>query len=162
MAAIELKSRDKHKIYAYIDDEDVELVNSYTWTWGSGYARTRVKQEDGSYLSIQMHRLICPVSPDLVVDHIDHDRLNNRRSNLRPATILENNWNRRKLDSCTSQYLGVSKDTWRTEKWRASIMVERRKYDLGLFDTEEEAAYVRDQAAMQLRGEFANLNFEYN
>jgi hypothetical protein len=109
---------------------------------------------------IYMHRCVLGVPPDLTVDHVDGDGLNNQRSNLRPATRSQNNANR--LSCGSSGYRGVES---RNGTFRASIaeVPERRHVRrfirLGIFETAEEAARAYDQAASARWGEFARLNF---
>ena len=90
-------------------------------------------------------------------DHINHDTLDNRTSNLRPATCLQNMRNRRKITVGTSAYKGVyrHKKSWR---WCARITIGRRARTLGSFDDEVSAARAYDAAARQHFGEFAFTN----
>ncbi len=102
-----------------------------------------------------MHRQIIGVTGRTEVDHINGDRLDNRRSNLRAATRQQNSWNSgaQRRRSRTSRYKGVSFDKSRG-LWTAHILNK----NLGRFDTEEEAALTYDKAATELFGEFAYLN----
>ncbi|MHC4574071.1 MAG: HNH endonuclease [Planctomycetota bacterium] len=104
-----------------------------------------------------MHREICCAPRGVVVDHIDGNGLNNRKSNLRLCTVRQNLWNRRPAGG-TSLYKGVC---WRAEKkkWAARITCRDRRHHLGYFDTEMEAADAYDKKAAALFGEFAYLNF---
>jgi hypothetical protein len=101
-----------------------------------------------------MHQVLFPDSEE--IDHIDHDGLNNRRSNLRAATSSQNKMNRRKRSGTSSAFLGVSSNG---EKWRAQLVAHGQKYELGLFNSEIEAARARDAKAKELHGMFAVLNF---
>jgi len=93
----------------------------------------------------------------LFVDHIDHNGLNNRRSNLRLCTLAQNN---RNMVSRTgsSKYKGVC---WHggTKKWNAKIRLNRKCYHIGLFTDEIAAAKAYDKKAKELHGQFACLNF---
>ncbi len=96
------------------------------------------------------------------VDHINGDGLDNRKDNLRIVTIAENNYNKRKSKNVrSSQYKGVSIDK-RTNRWRAIIYYKYRKINLGMFGDEIDAARAYDEAANELFGEFAKLNFSDN
>jgi hypothetical protein len=104
-----------------------------------------------------MHRLILPDTE--MVDHINHDGLDNRRSNLRPATQGQNQGNVTKTSrATTSQYKGVS---WypRYCKWIARAPRGARQATIGYFDSEVDAALAYDYVAREYFGEFACLNF---
>lgn len=123
-----------------------------------GYRRVRV---DGRYYYI--HRLvwwICTgkeVPEDLMIDHIDGNRLNNDIDNLRLATALENQYNKFRQSNGTSQYKGVWYDSVKGF-WKASIRLHDKRLYIGQFDTELEAALAYDKYAIELQGEFAKLN----
>ncbi len=91
-------------------------------------------------------------------DHIDGNGLNNRRSNLRPASNSQQVANQGVRSDNTSGYKGV---TWREDrgKWEAKIQSGGKRRCLGLFDDKIEAAKVYDHAALEAFGEFAVLNF---
>lgn len=83
--------------YAVIDIEDSELIKSFSWfVHKDGYAQTNLHPYgDGRSYKLFMHRLILKAPPDMEVDHINHNRLDNRRVNLRICTKSENQLNRR-------------------------------------------------------------------
>ena len=107
------------------------------------------------------HRVIWAMQtgawPEIGLDHIDRDRLNNRIENLRLATQKENLANVTAHKDSTSKYVGVS---WhkRDKAWRAVIGDGYKTTHLGYFASEIEAARAYDAAKRHL-GEFANLNF---
>jgi predicted Zn-ribbon and HTH transcriptional regulator len=103
-----------------------------------------------------MHQLIAGSRN---VDHVDGNGLNNRRSNLRPATKSQNGANARKNPGKTSRYKGVFWDRERSA-WQAKIMVNRKALSLGRFASEEDAALAYDLAAREAFGEFALTNFQ--
>ncbi len=106
-----------------------------------------------------MHQEIIQVPKGMVVDHINHDGMDNRDANLRAATRAQNMRNRRKISkSSSSKYKGV---TWKKDrsKWEASITFERKYIFLGHFENEIDAARAYDEAAKKYHGEFACLNF---
>jgi hypothetical protein len=144
--------------FAVIDAEDYDRVSQYNWCavdfdhcW---YAHTF--KRDGTPLS--MHRLITNAPKGLLVDHIDHSGLNNRKSNLRLCTNSQNQQNKRPTRGSTSRYKGV--DRWNFhKKFRARITHNGKRIHLGYFDSEIDAAKAYDKKAKELFGKFAYLNF---
>jgi hypothetical protein len=100
-----------------------------------------------------MHSLLTGWS---IVDHIDHDGLNNVRSNLRPATKGLNIRNSRAHTRGVSPYKGVSRTR---KRWKSQISANGVHYHLGHYDSQEEAALAYDRAAQEHFGEWAALNF---
>lgn len=94
--------------------------------------------------------------PD-ILDHINGDKKDNRLVNLRAATVQQNNYNQRKQKNTTSKYKGVS---WhpRHQKWQARIRINGKQKHLGYYTSEEEAYAAYCKVAVELHGEFANLN----
>lgn len=146
-------------LIALVDDLDYELVTRYPWGIKRGrrdtvYAYRQWWDENRGHHGQFMHCLIMGV---VGVDHIDHDGLNNLRSNLRVASAAQNAQNRQKIKGATSRFKGV---TWSSphQRWFVSLKVNRRQKYLGLFDDEIEAAKVYDVAALEHFGEFAATN----
>ncbi len=106
-----------------------------------------------------MHQLLLPDAT--IADHIDGDGLNNRRSNLRPASEAQNAAHARKGKNNTSGFKGVDQNGGRSS-WRARILVNGKSLYLGRFSTKEEAARAYDAAALVHFGEFAILNFPHD
>ncbi len=144
---------------ALVDDEDFEFLNQWKWRAnGHGdwqYAIRNFSLGGGKKKIVKMHRQILGITDSKILcDHRDGDRLNNQKSNLRIATQSQNNANRKGIG--VSGYLGVFKSG---NKWMARIRQPKkdRKY-LGTFDTKEQAALAYNMAAIEVHGEFANLN----
>lgn len=107
-------------------------------------------------VNVYLHHIVFGGRPRLgVVDHINRDQLDNRRSNLRAATQMENIWNA-PCKPERSGYRGVRKQG---QRWIAQISIDGSKQYLGTFDSAELAAKAYDDAALRLRGEFAQLNY---
>jgi len=138
---------------ALVDDEDLPLVAQYQWRIHSdGY----VVYQQPNRKVLWLHRVILRLSDDdpRISDHKDGNRLDNRKSNLRPATHAQNGINRGPNNAPkTSKFKGVS---WysRDSKWRAQL----RRKNLGYFVDEIQAAKVYNEAALARFGEFAKLN----
>jgi len=141
-----------------VDDEDLKHFGFYTCSLQSGYIHVTLLNRDVRLL----HRLIVNPPADLDVDHIDRNRLNNRKENLRLATKSEQAANKTLTVLNTSGFKGVSFHN-KSGKWRASISVKfgtkSQHLHLGLFQNPIEAAAAYDRAALKHQGEFANLNF---
>lgn len=148
--------------FAIVDDDDYDFLMQWKWHLHGGknswYAARSAKLPcKNKQSTILMHRIILGVGNGEFVDHINGDKLDNRRSNLRRCNLVQNAQNRKPLIKSTSKYLGVSKDKTR-DKWRAMIVVDNKKLWLGRFDSEEDAANAYNQMAKIHFKEFANLN----
>ena len=149
-------------LWAIVDPEWYERLQKYKWHAKGGkgecYA-ARGYRRKGKTVVEWMHKVILPVPRGFVVDHINRNTLDNRRANLRIATLGQNAMNsRRRGKTGGSKYKGVSWDK-NAKNWRAMIHVNRRAMYLGGFDDEVEAAKAYDRAAKKECGEFAKLNF---
>jgi hypothetical protein len=142
--------------YAYVDAADYEWLNQWAWHLEDGYALRCDKGKRGK--RILMHRQIMQPAKGMVVDHIDGNKANNCRVNLRVCTCSENSRNHRKRSDSFLAYKGVFYDK-RRHKWGARCQYRRDRIWLGYFDNEVEAARAYDRKAVELFGEFARLNF---
>lgn len=142
--------------FAKVDDEDFELVSKFHWHMdGAGYARTNVWSENKKP---RMHRIILnDTDTKSHIDHINGDKLDNRKLNLRILSCSQNLMNRGPQANNSSGYKGVVFDRLRN-KWRAEICVEKKRKYLGRFDTAEEAALAYNQASIKYHGEFGYIN----
>jgi HNH endonuclease/AP2 domain len=143
--------------FALVDDADYAQLAQSKWHIDHGYATRKVYAAEGKY-NLRMHNAIMIPLPGTQVDHVNHNKLDNQRANLRICTHKQNQYNRRSTLNRSSQFKGVS---WskRTQKWRADITLNGKHQYLGYFDIETDAAKVYDQTAKELFGDFAHLNF---
>jgi len=130
------------RAYALIDAADYEKLGSYRWCLDSkGYAY-RHWYRNGQHTNVRLHRELLGLTPaerETVVDHINGDPLDNRRSNLRIGTRALNQQNRRKQKG-TSRYRGVT--LYRNGKWMAQCQIAGKIHHLGYFTDEDEAGRV--------------------
>ena len=133
-----------------IDSEDAELVLPFRWNCSSGYAvRHAPTTKEGNRPQIRLYRLIIGAKPGEEVDHINRDRLDNRKKNLRICTRTENARNRSVDYNSKSGVRGVTLFK-QSGKWRADIRVHGELHYLGLFETKKGAAKARKEAEMRL------------
>lgn len=141
---------------AIIDIEDVMICNQYKWFLkDEKYVRTHMNINDKDK-KVGLHRIIMNVvdNKNVVVDHIDRNPLNNRKSNLRVTTQAKNCINKARQSNNTSGIVGV---TWRKEnnKWEAQIKLNGKMIHLGLFLDKEDAIKKRLESEIIYFGEFA-------
>lgn len=133
---IPLRRRDGSvRAYAKVDPDDFAWLMEWRWC-GMGYGYAGRKRRVGDrYVTVTMHREILRVTdPAVEVDHINGNKLDNRRSNLRVATHAENSQNKATLST-----RGVS---WHAEKrrWRARCKIRGREHLIGYYLTADEAS----------------------
>lgn len=123
-----------------VDDADYEFLSQWRWKLHpQGYAaRSTWNAAEKKYATVLMHRLIAQTPCGLQADHINRDRLDNRRCNLRNVTPSVNTWNQGMRTDNTSGVRGVCFDRTRG-KWKATY----GKRSLGRFDTFAEAVAAR-------------------
>lgn len=145
------------KGYALVDKEFAYL-DKYKWTLShKGYAISNIKT-DGKFKMVYLARIITNAQTGLVVDHINHDKLDNRSDNLRVCTNHENSMNQVSKKNVTG-YKGVRQQK-HNSLYIARIGYKMKRISLGTYKTAEEAAKAYDRAAKKLYGEFAYLNFK--
>ena len=144
--------------FAIVDAADFEWLNRHKWYYcvtpgGGAYAARRSKGTN-----LLMHRVIMQTPKGMVVDHINHNGVDNRRANLRNCTTMQNTWNSKPEKGATSPYKGVS---WckAMRQWEVAITVKGQRTQIGFFDDEIEAAKAYDRVARQHFGQYAYLNF---
>jgi hypothetical protein len=132
-----------------IDIDDIDVCKDYKWFInGDGYAYANDKK--GSTISLSRY-LYKDIDKSMEIDHIDNDRLNNCKNNLRMATRSQNNYNKKST--------GI---TWnkKAKKWYAQIGFNCKKLHIGSFDNPDEAYNAYCIKAGELFGEFANIKIK--
>jgi len=141
---------------ALVDPENVEWLSRWNW-----HSATMEPSNCASRISmgkaILMHRVIMDAPDGMYVDHKNHNRIDNRRENLRVCTPSQNQYNRAGLNK-TSKYKGVF---WhkKDKRWRSAISKNKKRYYLGSFKKEEDAAKAYDKASRKMHREFGFTNF---
>lgn len=136
-----------------IDDADYSKVSKYQWRryQSDRYVRGMV---DGKMVSL--HRFILNPPTGTSIDHINGDRLDNRRENLRFCSHAENSKNRKPNANGKSKYKGVV--VLPNNRFRAKIDSDGKRYELGVYTSEREAVIAYNAAAKVLHGEHCYLN----
>jgi len=140
--------------FAIVDAEDFEWLNQWKWYCDiRGYA---IRHTDPKHV-VYMHREILKTPKGLVSDHINQNKLDNRRENLRTATHSQNKTNRPMQANNKSGYKSVYWDKSR-QKWFVNIRLNGKSKTLGRFENKEEEALAYNKKAKELFGEFAYFN----
>jgi len=143
--------------FAILDAEDFERIEEMgPWCYlARGYG---VKAKPNRKGLIYMHRKIIKVKKGIYLDHINGNKLDNRKINLRKCTRQQNNWNVPPNKRNKTGFKGVTFNK-NKKRYTASLKVNKVKYTIGTFDCPVEAAKAYDLKALELYGEFAWLNF---
>ena len=150
-----------------VDDDDAWVLYAHAWFANVQARPNRIPyiqvkayqtEKDGKKTTIFVGRLLLDAQKGEIVDHINHNPLDNRRCNIRICTHRENNQNRRSQQTTRKRYRGIF---WRAHrgKWDVQIVVNGRRCFFGGYVNEEDAARAYDTAAFAAFGEFAVLNF---
>jgi hypothetical protein len=144
--------------FALVDDTDYARLAPYQWFHsGTGYAVAFIRV-DGRFRLTYLHRFLLEVGDGLQVDHVNCDKFDNRRANLRLASAGQNAHNRKPSSLSRTGLKGVG---WHKRKLRyqARIQFQGMRYTLGSFDDPDLAALAYDAAARLLFGDYARLNY---
>ena len=152
--------------FALVDDADFERLSKHKWCATKGghtfYAQRAIRLPDGKWTTIMMHREILDLGygDPRESDHIKHNGLDNRRDNLRICTSSQNQQNRNIQKHFSSAYKGVSWSKYH-KKWHVKVKINKKSIHIGYFVSEIKAAKAYDARALQIFGEFALPNFNY-
>lgn len=145
--------------FAIVDAQDFEMLNKHKWyaLWDprtKSYRAIRESSRADGGRTIYMSREIMGNPPGMLIDHRNHETLDNRRKNLRSATVLQNNQNQRLRSDNTSGRKGVSWHKGRL-KWQARISINGRETYLDIFADPDSASKAYDVASKIVAGQFA-------
>lgn len=149
MASLKIKNH-----IVLFDDDDEPRILKERWSIRNGWGGTPYAYSNTG--KILMHRLLICAVDGLLVDHKNHNTLDNRKDNLRICTRAQNMWNRKKTCG-TSLYKGVYFHK-KTQKWAACISLNNKSIHLGVYKNECDAAIAYNNAAKNLFKDFAFLN----
>lgn len=156
MKKINVTNRKGEKFTILVSDVDYKFVSQFSWSVKRGnstfYAKTRVSKR----VWVTMHRMLLKPKKNEVVDHKDHNGLNNTRKNIRICCNFKNHQNGKMHSDNLSGYKGVSFDS-RRNLYRARIFSKKEIW-LGHFVSAVDAAKAYNVAAKKYFGEFAKLN----
>jgi hypothetical protein len=147
--AIEVKVYGKNDLWFTIDIDDFEKYSDYKFYMSSGYVA--ITPESRKML---LHRFLHSAE---MVDHVNRNKLDNRKSNLRSANKYQNQSNSGPHKRNKLGYKGVTVNRGRS--YQSSICTNGTRIYLGAYQTAVEAALAYDEAAKKYHGEFAYLNF---
>lgn len=121
--------------YVLCDAGQYALVMKHSWARNQGYATTNITTE-GTQHYVPMHHVVYPKPSGWVTDHINRERGDNRRRNLRHVTRMGNAWNAKRRRNNTSGCTGVF---FRKKKWIVVLRVRHERINVGRFTSYEEA-----------------------
>ena len=149
--------------FAIVGPRDYKYLMQWKWYYQKrckgGYAARNIGKHPNRR-TLLMHRVILErmgYKNFTDSDHINGNKLDNRRGNLRPASSSQNSCNRSRQRNNLSGYKGVY---WHklTGKWGAAIQINRRQIHLELFEAKDDAARAYNKAAIKYHGKFVKLN----
>lgn len=141
--------KQPNEVVALVDYEDLPKLIKYKWRLSKqGYA---INRQIG-----YMHRVVLDSPKEKEVDHIHHNTLDNRKSQLRLCTRSQNSMNRRHQSNSTTKIKGVYKCS-QTGKYACEITVGGRRIWLGRHSSLEKAKQVRNEAEIKYFGEYQNI-----
>lgn len=153
----------KGRYYTCVDEDDYNHLAQWSWRYIDGYACRSgyAINNDGKRIkrTIRMHSVVNNTQEGYETDHINGDKLDNRKSNLRSVTHSQNQMNRGVNKNSSSGFKGVG---WckQTNKWRVSISIKGKFKNLGRFSSIKDAIEKYNQVAKVYHGEYVRLNIK--
>jgi hypothetical protein len=147
-AGIVIPNKKQGNKICLIDKEDIEKTKKYNWNVRNNKNTFYCQSTSRNNPTILLHRMLMDCPSNKIIDHINHNGLDNRKENLRICTHLENNRNRIIDKRNKSGYAGVQKYY---NKWQACITVHNEFFYLGLYKEKQDAINARKQAELKHR-----------
>lgn len=151
MAFIDIRDREGELLWVVIVDDCCKSLDFHWCATSNGYV---VGYPYGNGEKAYLHKYIAGADKDQMVDHINGDKNDNRRCNLRFVTKTQNNWNSAVSKRSSTGVKGVSYNS-KNKNYRAKIYFKGKRYEIGSFSTLDEAAKARADVAIKLQGEYA-------
>ena len=166
--AIEIFSKGERFVCPF-DKEDYPRIKNFRWSITTPSKRNKTRYlrthpyrvGPSSDWVLILHQLIMSFPVDGVIDHINQNGLDNRKINLRVISSIENARNKTYSRKPKSGFVGVVKNASIKKPWKVYITHFKKSIYLGAFEDKNEAAREFDKKALELRGEFAVLNFPH-
>lgn len=153
--------RDSHEIFIDNDDEErlLQFEKSFArWSVTNSNQKTKYVSAYDGIRRVYMHTLLIACPKNTLVDHINGNGLDNQKANLRISTRSQNGANRKTNFNSKTGYKGVITHPSYKNKYLAVIKVNGKQHRLGAFLTKEEAATAYNKAAIDIYGNYAQLN----
>jgi len=137
----------------YFDLEDYEKIKEYCWLYSNGYVISNLYLGNSNSKCVTLSRLLMEAPEGYVVDHINHDKRDNRKINLRIVTVSQNGMNMIPPQDKEYECRGIEYNS-KVEKWVSRITVNNKRISLGYFNILEDAITTRKEAEEKYYGEY--------
>ena len=137
----------------FFDLEDYDKIKDYCWLYSNGYVVSSLYLGNNTSKCVTLSRFLINAQEGYVVDHINHDKRDNRKINLRIATVSQNGMNMIPPQNKEYQCRGIEYNS-KVEKWVARITVDNKRINLGYFNILEDAIATRKDAEEKYYGAY--------
>jgi hypothetical protein len=146
VTAIFIKHRNGNVSEVLIDTVDLNFLIEYKtkWRFSGNSSNLYVRSMD----NVMLHRYLLNPAVGMVVDHVNHNTLDNRRKNIRVITQAQNTQNKKHLTKSKSGFRNVAWNN-RLSKWRVKIVVNKKCISVGHFGTINDAIEAEREARIK-------------